>query len=87
MINKLRILVIAGFILSSIQLVNSQDTQNPQFLNKVGMLDSLYSQVLEESREIYIQLPANYSPENDLKYPVVYILDGEVFLPTASQCA
>ena len=65
-------------------MVNAQANQNPQFLQKVGVRDSLYSQILAESREIYIQLPASYRPEYDQTYPVVYILDGEVFLPTAT---
>ena len=29
-----------------------------------------------------MQLPDNYSPTSNQKYPVVFILDGEVFLPT-----
>ena len=84
MTNKLRILVIAGFIIISIQLLNAQNTQGPQYLREVGTLDSMYSKTLKESREIYIQLPANYSSGNNQKYPVVYILDGEVFLPAAA---
>lgn len=84
MINKLRIILIAGLIIISQQLAEAQVKQNPQFLSEIGLLDSLYSNILEESREIYIQLPASYSPENNQSYPVVYILDGEVFLPTVS---
>ncbi len=45
-------------------------------------MDSLYSQTLKESRNIYIQLPNSYNPEKNQKYPVVFILDGEIFLPT-----
>jgi predicted alpha/beta superfamily hydrolase len=50
----------------------------------VGLVDSLYSQVLGESRKIYIQLPDSYTPGETREYPVVFILDGEVFLPTVS---
>lgn len=84
MINKLRILAITGSIFFSVQLVCAQASQNPQFLHIAGVLDSLYSQILDESREIYVQLPANYSPEDNQNYPVVYIIDGEVLLPTAA---
>jgi len=84
MTNKLQLLVFTGLIFISYQLVNAQANQNPQFLQKVGVRDSLYSQILVESREIYIQLPASFSSEYDQKYPVVYIIDGEVFLPTAT---
>lgn len=84
MTSKMRILAIAGSMILSVQLLNAQASQGPQILRKVGVLDSLYSKTLNESREIYIQLPANYSSENNQKYPVVYILDGEVFLLTAT---
>ena len=52
------------------------------FLYKVGVVDSIGSSVLNEQRKIYVQLPGSYDPKSDRKYPVAYILDGEVFLPT-----
>jgi predicted alpha/beta superfamily hydrolase len=82
MIRRLGILVVTGLIIFSQQAAEAQVQQNPQYLSEIGVVDSLYSNILEESREIYIQLPASYSPENNQTYPVVYILDGEVFLPT-----
>ena len=56
--------------------------QENQFLQSIGVLDSIYSENLEEYRKIYVQLPENYNPNSKQKYPVVYVLDGEVFLPT-----
>tara|TARA_R110002072_G_scaffold192107_8_gene348873 strand:- start:1914 stop:3116 length:1203 start_codon:yes stop_codon:yes gene_type:complete len=56
--------------------------QENQFLQNIGVLDSVYSENLEEHRKIYVQLPENYNPDSKQKYPVVYVLDGEVFLPT-----
>jgi len=56
--------------------------QEHQFLQNIGVLDSIYSENLEEHRKIYVQLPENYNPNSKQKYPVVYVLDGEVFLPT-----
>jgi predicted alpha/beta superfamily hydrolase len=44
------------------------------------VLDSIYSESLKAYRKYYVQLPAYYD-ENE-KYPVAYILDGEVLLPT-----
>ncbi len=64
--------------------VCAQNHQRSQFLQKVGALDSLYSKTLNEFRTIYVQLPASYSSEKNQKYPVVYILDGELFLPTVN---
>lgn len=84
MTDKLRIVVTLGFIIFSQLFVKAQINQNQQFLQKVGVMDSLYSQTLKESRNIYIQLPASYNPEKNEKYPVVFVLDGEIFLPTVS---
>ncbi len=50
------------------------------FKVQIGQIDSLYSHILQESREIYIQLPESFDPDSDTKYPVVYILDGGVML-------
>lgn len=84
MTNSLRKIFIIGFFILFQQWVNCQVNTHHQFLNQVGVLDSLYSQTLKESRDLYIELPASYNSENNQKYPVVYILDGELFLPTVS---
>ncbi len=80
----LRFFLIAGLIIQLPQLTNAQTISTNQFLSKVGITDSINSGVLNESREIYIQLPVIYNPGKNQKYPVVYILDGEMFLPTVS---
>lgn len=82
MTNSLRIVLTIACIIFLQQFVKAQSNLNDQFLQKVGVLDSLKSEVLNESRKIYIQLPASYKP--DQKYPVAYILDGEFLLPTLS---
>lgn len=82
--NRIKIFLIIGAAVFFQQFANSQSNENNQFLQKVGALDSLYSKTLEEYRDIYVQLPVNYNPNSDKKYPVVYILDGEVFLPTVN---
>ncbi|MDB4727847.1 alpha/beta hydrolase-fold protein [Saprospiraceae bacterium] len=64
----------------SIQEGNTQSTH----LFEIGSIDSLYSNILEESREIYIQLPEGFVPEEKQKYPVVYVLDGDVLLDAVS---
>ncbi|MDF1572956.1 MAG: alpha/beta hydrolase-fold protein [Bacteroidales bacterium] len=73
-----------ALILFSHQTLNAQANQHRQFLQQVGLVDSLYSQVLDEARKIYIKLPDSYTPGENQEYPVVFILDGEVFLPTVS---
>lgn len=66
------------------QFAFCQSNQDFQFLSKIGIGDSIYSKVLEESRQFYVQLPEDYDREDTKKYPVVYILDGDVLLPTLS---
>ena len=85
MTKGLKIALTIGFMIFLQQFVKAQTDQNQHFLQKVGVLDSLYSNVLNESRKIYVQLPAGYSPEKNQKYPVAFILDGEVFLPTVNE--
>jgi len=50
------------------------------YLIHIGVKDSLHSAVLGESREFYVDLPDSYVEGSDTKYPVVYILDGDVML-------
>ncbi len=78
-----QVLLAIVFVFTFQLMVNAQVKEEQQFLIKIGVKDSLYSEVLNESRDIYIELPADYHP-NSKKYPVAYILDGEVFLPTLS---
>jgi predicted alpha/beta superfamily hydrolase len=79
-----KVLLVAGLIIFLQQSVIAQANQPRPFLQKVGVLDSLYSEILNESRTIYIQLPASYTPDKNQKYPVAFILDGELFLPTVN---
>ena len=85
MTKGLSILLAIGLIILFQQSANAQVNQNQQFLRTTGVLDSLYSQTLNETRLFYIQLPSSYSPEKNQQYPVVYILDGERFLPTVHE--
>ncbi|WP_075352202.1 alpha/beta hydrolase-fold protein [Algoriphagus marinus] len=55
-----------------------------QFLSQIGIKDSVYSEVLEESRVFYVQFPEGFDPESDRKYPIAFILDGENLLPALS---
>ena len=81
---RIRILLIIGQIFFFQQFAICQINENNQFLQKVGVLDSLYSEILNEYRSIYIQVPASYNPDENMKYPVVFILDGELLLPTVN---
>jgi predicted alpha/beta superfamily hydrolase len=82
--NRAQILLTIALIVFFQQFIISQTNQENQFLQKVGTVDSLYSETLKEYRKFYIQLPANYNAKKNEKYPVAYILDGEIFLPTVN---
>lgn len=84
MTNRLRIVLCTGFFVLIQLLGSAQINKNQQFLKKIGIIDSLYSETLKEYREIYIQLPTNYNPKKNKKYPVVYTLDGEVLISTVN---
>ena len=47
--------------------------QGKQDIN-LGSVDSIYSKILQEQREIWVYVPHSYSPGK--KYPVVYLLDA-----------
>ena len=82
--NRIQIIIVIGLFFLIQPFTHGQTTQHSQFLQKVGVLDSIYSKSLKEYRKFYVQLPANYSNNNKEKYPVVFILDGEVLLPTVN---
>jgi predicted alpha/beta superfamily hydrolase len=63
---------------------NSIAQNDTKYLHQVGISDSLFSNVLKESRIFYVQLPDGYDPNSNQTYPVVYVLDGDVLLPAVS---
>ncbi len=54
--------------------VKAQFSQNPQKQLVIGTIDSLYSEVLKEQREIWVHLPPGF--DQTKKYPVIYLLDA-----------
>jgi len=51
-------------------------------VNKDVKKDSVYSNIFQEYKNIWVKLPENYNPKSPEKFPVVYILDGEAQLKT-----
>ncbi len=80
--NRIQIILITGLSFFFYQFAQGQVNPKTHFLQEIGQQDSIYSTSLKEYRKIYVQVPANYKSNQKQKYPVVYILDGEVFLPT-----
>jgi len=52
-----------------------QDTKTDEVI--IGKRDSLRSNILNEERKVMIYLPTGYADHPKVKYPVVYILDGD----------
>jgi len=82
---RIQLTLVIGLSLLLQKLVHSQDNHESVFLNNVGVLDSIYSEILDEQREFYVQLPVDYNPDKKTKYPVIFVLDGEIFLPTVNE--
>ncbi len=80
--NRLKIVLLISLSFFFQKFTYGQTNQNSKFLQTAGVLDSIYSESLKENRKIYVQLPAASNPNENIKYPVVFVLDGEVFLPT-----
>jgi predicted alpha/beta superfamily hydrolase len=60
-------------LLFALLALNTAFAQDPTIIN-----DSIVSKVLNEQRKIKIYLPEEYKPGSNVKYDVVYILDGEM---------
>jgi len=65
-------LVLALFCLSTV--VSAQPAGTKPFV--LGLIDGLHSKVLNEDRVLNIYLPEGYKPQDGVRYPVIYLLDG-----------
>lgn len=45
----------------------------------IGHTDSLYSDALQEQRKVWIYLPQSFNIFTNSKYPVLYLLDGDMY--------
>ena len=67
-------------LIGSILMVNQHaiaqktESQTEQFQNRI--VDSIFSKTLSESRDFWVRLPANFQPDNNEKYAVIYLMDG-----------
>ncbi|SEA44482.1 alpha/beta hydrolase [Bizionia paragorgiae] len=52
----------------------AQFNQNDEKQIVIGKVDSLYSEILQEQREIWIHIPEDFNSTK--KYPVIYVLDA-----------
>lgn len=73
-------LLIISFLLIATLYCNGQQ---PNKLT-IGVIDSIYSEVLNEQREIWISIPGSYDPQTNFKYPALYLLDGDAYFHSLS---
>lgn len=69
---KLRLIII--FALISLKGF-CQDTKESKIT--IGHIEKIYSDTLQQERELYVFLPQSYYKNNEKEYSVVYLLDGE----------
>jgi predicted alpha/beta superfamily hydrolase len=83
MLHRVPLVLVIFFVFFFQENLKSQSNLTIDVLQKVGGIDSLYSESLKEYRTFYVQFPANYQANSSEKYPVAFVLDGEILLPTA----
>lgn len=76
--NKFVALLIILLFVNCIDKKSEKETANTSNEISFGKIDSLYSEVLGESRKIWIHIPAGAEDPtfSTKKYPVLYLLDG-----------
>jgi predicted alpha/beta superfamily hydrolase len=69
-----------AFLLFTSTLLFSQKTKNKSTETSrpfvLGVIEEIQSKELGENRTLNIYLPEGYNPEENTKYPVIYLLDG-----------
>lgn len=63
------------FLLLGVQAIYAQQPLQKKYF-VLGLVDSIYSNELNEFRVLNIYLPPGYNPDSLTKYPVIYLLDG-----------
>lgn len=65
------------FKISALGFIVSLFTLSLQGQEQPGIRDSLYSEILQEQRMIYVNLPETYHPGSEEKWDVIFVTDGE----------
>lgn len=76
--NYLLLIIVTFTFLNCQQKEKTKTLEKPTNQIVIGQIDSLYSDILDESRDIWVHIPesAKNSISNTTKYPVLYLLDG-----------
>lgn len=70
------ITLVIGSIFTFYQEISAQSQLVESSVYETEIIDTVYSEHLEEHREFWVKFPENYNPNSSTKYPVVYLLDG-----------
>ena len=75
------IAMIALFLLFCTNGIKAQISQTQPKQIVIGSIENIQSKILNEQRELWVYIPSSASDTNYSKqsYPVVYLLDGELF--------
>ena len=73
--------IIALFLLFCTDRVQEQISQSQPKQIVIGSIDNIQSKILNEQREVWVYVPSSASDTvySKQRYPVVYLLDGELF--------
>ena len=65
-------------ITSSCKQTESNEIQNNVI--SIGIKEKIFSKILDEEREVWVHVPEGFygMNEQEIKYPVVYLVDGEI---------
>ena len=78
----MRLLFLIVFQITFHLLSFEQEQTMPAVLNNqpilLGNSQEFYSKILAENRKVNIYLPPGYSKKDNVKYPVIYLLDGGI---------
>ncbi len=70
---KLRLLIIIFALVAGKGFC--QDTKESKIT--IGQIEKIYSDTLQQWRELFVHLPQSYNKNDEKEYMVVYLLDGE----------
>ncbi|MBL1214620.1 MAG: alpha/beta hydrolase [Ignavibacteriae bacterium] len=81
-----KFIITALLFLTSINIAQTE-SQEPVVFEQITIKDTelqfLYSTAVEDTFYLYIKLPKGYG-ESDKRYPILYLLDGDIAFPMAS---
>jgi predicted alpha/beta superfamily hydrolase len=79
------ILIVAFLVAADFVNANAFDTEYSEVTVPATILRDFHSDIINRDYRLSISLPEGYSENTDKQYPVLYILDGNMYFATAVQ--